>query len=239
MNRNNYKGSGFCSRSFFYLTKINCGVSEAGEEIFSMKIHVKICGITRPEDARFAETLGASAVGFVFFRESQRYISPEKAGDISAQLGPFISRVGVFVNEDVDNLNKIVSTAHLTAVQLHGSEDIGYIEQLKGVSVIKAFRVGPDFNASDLGKYQNVNAFLLDTYDKKHYGGTGKSFDWVKAVQCKVYGRVIIAGGLNETNVNEALKCVQPWGIDISSGIEVQPGIKDREKMKELFRILK
>ena len=199
-----------------------------------MKIRVKICGITRPEDALLAEKLGASAVGFIFFGKSPRYINPQKAGEISGRLGPFIARVGVFVDEDAETVRKIVETARLTAVQLHGSEDQEYIGILKGINVIKAFRVGKDFNCEELCRY-DVNTFLLDTYSANSYGGTGKTFDWNIANECRKYGRIILAGGLNISNVIDAVNAAKPWGIDISSGIESSPGVKDPEKMKEIF----
>ncbi|MFC1692930.1 phosphoribosylanthranilate isomerase [Candidatus Latescibacterota bacterium] len=203
-----------------------------------MKLNVKICGFTHEEDALLAEDLGASAIGFVFFQKSPRYITPEDAGKISDKLGPFIARVGVFVDEKPDTVKKTVKTARLTAVQLHGTENTEYIDLLEGIPVIKAFRVGNDFEPRDLERYKNVNTFLLDTYVKNHYGGTGITFDWSKANKCNKYGRIIIAGGLNESNATQAVECVHPWGIDVSSGVEKSPGLKDPEKMKALFRSL-
>ena len=204
-----------------------------------MKVHIKICGINRISDALFAEKLGASAAGFVFYQKSPRYIPPEKAGDISKKLGPFIARVGVFVDEDPSAVMKIVHTAHLTAVQLHGSENMDYIKELKGIRIIKTFRVARDFNCEKVNGYE-VNAFLLDTCDKDGcYGGTGKTFDWNKAVECSKYGKIILAGGLNPSNVEEAVKIVKPWAVDVSSGVEISPGIKDVDKMKDFFTAVK
>lgn len=202
-----------------------------------MMIRVKICGITRLDDALLAEELGASAVGFVFYKKSPRYVYPEKAGEISKKLGPFTARVGVFVDEVPDAVRMIVETAHLTAVQLHGFENQDYIDLLKGLTVIKALPVGHDINPNVLSRYR-VSTFLLDTYSANMYGGTGQTFDWSIASECKKYGRIIIAGGLNESNVIEAIKIAQPFGIDISSGIESGPGIKDHYKMRTLFKTL-
>ena len=199
-----------------------------------MSIHIKICGITNPEDALLAEKLGASAVGFVFHPPSPRSIEPESAGLISDVLGPFISRVGVFVDEDPGKVMKTVKTAHLTAVQLHGSESPEYIQEIKGVSCIKAFRVGKDFNPEILGHY-DVTAFLLDTFDSSGYGGTGKTFNWELAVSCGRFGRIILAGGLTTDNIRDAIRTVRPWGIDVSSGVECRPGKKDPDKMKSFF----
>ena len=207
-----------------------------------MNIHVKICGINRLSDALLAEKIGASAVGFVFYPESRRYVDPEKAGKISEKLGPFIARVGVFVDETPALVIKTVQTAQLTTVQLHGSEDPEYVRELsKEIQVIKAFRVGKDFDINNLSKYkENVKAFLLDTYAENGcYGGTGKTFDWKKAAVCERFGKIILAGGLNASNVQQAIKIAKPWAVDVSSGIEREPGIKDPEKMRIFFSKLK
>lgn len=206
-----------------------------------MKERVKICGITRLEDALEAERLGASAVGFVFFRNSKRYITPDHAGEISTRLGPFIARVGVFVDEDIARVDDIAVRARLTAVQLHGSEDPGYAERLRnrGLRIIKAFRVGPDFTPDLLMAY-TIDAFLLDSGDSEGtYGGTGKSFDWHRAAGCEQYGKIILAGGLTAGNVREAVAAVKPWAVDVSSGVEVSPGIKDAQKMRSFFTALR
>ena len=215
-----------------------------------MKVHIKICGITRLGDALLAEKLGAASVGFVFYHKSPRYIVPEKVGDISEKLGPFIGRLGVFVDEEPSKVIEIFSAAHLTAVQLHGSESPAYIHELKllrsaaespeaqGIRVIKAFRIGQDFDCGEMAGY-DVNAFLLDTFEKGScYGGTGKTFDWNKALECKKYGRIILAGGLNPSNVLDAVTTVKPWAVDVSSGVEKNPGIKDPDKMIAFFDAL-
>jgi len=200
-------------------------------------MNVKICGITRLEDALLAEEMGASAIGYVFYEKSPRFIPPGKAADISRELGPFIAKVGVFVDEEPERVMKAVETAGLTAVQLHGSEDAEYIGRLGRIPVIKAFRVSPDFDTRRLGEY-DVGAYLLDAYVEKSYGGTGRTFDWRKARECRGYGRIIIAGGLDETNVDEAVTVAEPWGLDVSSGVEKCPGIKDAVKMRKLFDAL-
>ncbi len=195
-------------------------------------IPVKICGITRREDALFAESFGAYAIGYVFYPKSKRYISPDDAGSISYALGPFIGKVGVFVDEDPDMVIDVVHQAGLTAVQLHGAETQEYIDALGGIPVIKAFRVDEDFDSDILVKYTTPQSFLLDTAGAgSDYGGTGKTFDWSKAEPCRKYGRIILAGGLNQENVSQAIETVRPWAIDVSSGVEISPGVKDREKM--------
>lgn len=203
-----------------------------------MDVTIKICGITRAEDALYAEELGASAVGFIFYPPSPRSISPADAGVISNALGPFIARVGVFVDENPDSVNEAVKTAGLTAVQLHGEESPEYIRKIRGAKIIKAFRIGADFDPEELGRY-TVNAYLLDTYDKSGHGGTGKIFDWERAVPCMRYGKIILAGGLDADNITSAVRAVTPWGVDISSGVERKPGEKDHEKMKRFFDAIK
>jgi len=203
-----------------------------------MSIHIKICGITYPDDALLSEKLGASAVGFVFYPPSPRSVEPETAGIISGALGPFIARVGVFVDEDPGKVMETVKTAHLTAVQLHGSESPEYVKSIKGVHCIKAFRVGKNFDPEVLRRYDGVT-FLLDTYDESGYGGTGKTFDWDCALACKRYGRIILAGGLNKDTIGNAIQTVKPWGIDVSSGVEDRPGKKDPEKLHAFFDSIK
>lgn len=199
-----------------------------------MPFPVKICGITRLEDALLVQRFGAFAVGFVFHRRSPRFIQPERAGEISRLLGPSIARVGVFVDEDYASVLDTVRTAGLTAVQLHGGEDAGYIRALRGIQVIKAFRVGADFDPGLLGEFP-ADYFLLDTYVEGSHGGTGKTFDWALAAPCAAYGRIILAGGLRPGNVGEAIRKARPWGVDVSSGVERGPGIKDENTMSALF----
>ena len=203
-----------------------------------MNVLVKICGITRADDALYAEELGASAVGFIFYPPSPRSITPADAGALSKALGPFIARVGVFVDETQEMVNDTIVSAGLTTVQLHGSESPEYIREIRGAKVIKAFRVGADFDPEELGRY-SVNAFLLDTFDKSGYGGTGKTFDWGRAVPCMRYGKVILAGGLDAENISSAVSEVSPWGVDVSSGVEREPGVKDHGKMKQFFDAIK
>ncbi len=202
-----------------------------------MSFPVKICGITRIEDALHAERLGAFAVGFIFFRKSPRYIDPEAAGRVSRALGPRIARIGVFVDEEPDEVRRIASVVALTSVQLHGDEPPEYLRKLSGTEVIKAFRVGRDFEPGHLSRYP-AGWFLLDTFVPGVGGGTGKTFDWSLARPCREYGRVILAGGLHAGNLREAVQIAAPWGVDVSSGVEVSPGVKDHEKMDALFQAL-
>ena len=200
-------------------------------------ISVKICGITRAEDALMAESLGADAVGFVFYPKSRRYISPSDTGKITAQLGPFIARVGVFVDEEPSAVLETARIAGLTAVQLHGSETQSEIDALRGIPVIKAFRVGEDFDPGLLGAFNSSSAYLLDTAGTGGcYGGTGRTFDWSVIEPCKQYGRIILAGGLNPENAGDAVRTAGPWALDVSSGVEISPGVKNHEKMAAFMR---
>jgi phosphoribosylanthranilate isomerase len=199
-------------------------------------IRVKICGITNYDDAAMAASLGADALGFIFASVSPRNIKPAVAKQIITRLPPFIKTVGVFVNEDIDKIKDIAGYCGLDAVQLHGDETPEICEALMP-RAIKAIRVKDDFNASHLLLYRGkVRAFLLDTYSEKVAGGTGKRFNWDRAVDINSLGiPIILAGGLTTSNIVEAINKVKPYGVDINSGIEKSPGIKDHTLMKELF----
>ena len=200
-----------------------------------MQVRTKICGITNLEDARAAIELGADALGFNFYRKSPRYIEPERARSLIEALPPLVSTVGVFV--DVRSPGQVVEIARaagLGTVQLHGSESPDYARQIRPLPVFKAFGVGPRLELDRISAYP-VQAFLLDTAGGALPGGTGKAFDWDLALAAKRFGRVILAGGLNPDNVYEAICRVQPYGIDVCSGIEREPGRKDYRKMTALF----
>lgn len=199
---------------------------------------VKVCGITRCIDALFAEELGASAVGFVFYKKSPRFIDIASVAKISLKLGPFIGRVGVFVNEAPEVILRTVRDACLTAVQLSGTEDPDILEYLGGIPVVKALHVNSDFEPNIIDRYK-ASAYLLDTGMKDSYGGTGVPFDWDLVKPCRDHGRIILAGGLNPNNIGDAISNVQPWGVDVSSGLESSPGVKDHTLMKKFFQIVK
>jgi phosphoribosylanthranilate isomerase len=196
-------------------------------------MRIKICGITNAEDALIASDLGAHALGFVFAKGSPRTIMPEAAGNIICKLPPFIVPVGVFVDSPVEEILSIIEYTGVQCVQLHGNESP--FECMKiNIPIIKAFRVNEHFKAVTLASFK-VSAYLLDTYVEGAAGGTGKTFDWNMAVEAKAYGRIILAGGLNPGNIRDAIRIVQPYGIDISSGVESEPGKKDRRKLQQLF----
>ena len=200
-------------------------------------IHVKICGITSFNDAIMAANYGASALGFIFYEKSPRYINPEILKTWISNVPSSVKKVGVFVNKDVDKVNKIAEELNLGMVQLHGDESPEYCNQMIK-PVIKAFRVNNKFDSIMLNNYQ-VATFLFDTYNKENHGGTGESFNWQSILQLNTEIPVILSGGLNADNILEGIEVVKPSAVDVNSGVEAAPGKKDEEKIKNLFIILK
>jgi phosphoribosylanthranilate isomerase len=196
-------------------------------------IKVKICGITNKEDALYAAECGADALGFIFYEKSPRYIEPDNAKTIIAALPPFVTTVGVFVNKDFNDIRDITLLTGVTVVQLHGDESPSYCNLVEG-KLIKAIRVKNDSSIEGLKKY-DVDTFLLDSFDKNSFGGSGLTFDWKLAEKAKQYGKIILAGGLTPDNVEEAVKKVAPYGVDVNSGVEKKPGIKNKNKVKEFI----
>ncbi len=196
-----------------------------------MRVRVKICGITRREDALRAVELGVDALGFVFWPKSPRAITPDQAAEITAALPPFVTRVGVFVDPPLDQIQKIVETVGLDAVQLHGSESPEFCAAVRWARVIKAFRIRDRASLETLPHYR-TSAWLLDAFHEAAPGGTGRRFDWTLAQEAVALGRpVILAGGLTPENISEAILQVRPYGVDVSSGVEEAPGRKDPERM--------
>ncbi len=192
-------------------------------------VKVKICGITNLEDALAAVDYGADALGFVFYKGSPRYISPEAAKDIIRQLPPLITTVGVFVDEPVDHIEDMLKGIPLDIAQLHGHEPPEAC--ILSRRVIKAIRVKELSDLEPLKRYR-VSAFLLDTYTPESLGGTGQIFNWDIAVAAKQFGKVILAGGLNPDNIERAIRWVRPYAVDVSSGIEEEKGKKDLKRMR-------
>ncbi len=200
-------------------------------------IPVKICGITREEDACLATRLGAAALGFIFYPLSPRYIAPGRAKAIADMVGRHIRKVGVFVNSPPEKINAIVDQVGLDLVQLSGDEPP---EVCQGVTVpvIKTFHVGADFDLAAAQSY-NVHALLLDTRQAGSYGGTGKAFEW-SLVNRDAFARpLILSGGLTPENILEGIEAIRPHAVDVNSGVEASPGVKDRARMERLFAILK
>ena len=198
------------------------------------RVRVKICGVRTLEEAEAAVKAGADALGFNFWPESPRFITPEEARRIVAAIPALINCIGVFVNEDAGRVREIASFVGLNAVQLHGEETPRYCLELAPIKTIKAFRVGDEFNPKTVHAYP-VGAILLDAKVEGHYGGTGKRFSWEIAIQAKRFAHVILAGGLNVDNVAEAITFVRPFAIDVCSGVESAPGRKDLNKLKDFM----
>ena len=196
-------------------------------------LFVKICGITNLEDAQFAVRCKADALGFIFYKPSDRYIAPAKARDIVDNVPDFVSKVGVFVDAEPAYIHEVMKTVNLSAVQLYGNEGaddlVGY-----ETSVIKVFRVKPDFDVQVMRSYV-VDAFLLDTHSEAKMGGTGRTFDWNIAVRAREFGKIILSGGLTPDNIEAAVRLVQPYGVDVSSGVERETGKKDPWKVREFI----
>jgi phosphoribosylanthranilate isomerase len=199
-------------------------------------MRVKICGITRAEDALLAAELGAWAVGFVFWPASPRCITPAKAREIARQVAPLVTPIGVFVDQSLDEIESIAAAVGLGAVQLHGTESIQLARSLSR-PVIKGLglRVGCERDAIEWGSRVTV---LLDAHDPLKRGGTGRAGDWTLAARIAAELPVILAGGLRPDNVREAVARVRPAAIDVSSGVEAAPGIKDSTRMRALFAAL-
>jgi phosphoribosylanthranilate isomerase len=197
-------------------------------------VFVKVCGITRVEDALTAVELGADAVGFVFWPRSPRFIDPFRARAIVAALPPLVGIVGVFVNQPTDYVNGVAALARLTAVQLHGDEDAAYAAGMTR-PVIKAVSGA----AAGEAPWPERVTLLVDAHDLEKRGGTGEVADWSRAARAARSRRVLLAGGLNAANIKDAVARVQPFGVDVSSGVESSAGIKDRERMTAFFEALR
>ena len=200
-------------------------------------IPVKICGITNATDAQLAVKLGASAIGMIFYPQSPRYVSDDQAGLISNSVGNNIAKVGVFVNESIDNIHNSTEKYQLDMIQLHGDEPPEFCSQVQ-LPVIKAIRVGDRIPGINFQEYE-VDAFLLDTYKKGIKGGTGETFHWDMAQNLNISIPVILSGGLNPENILMGIETVYPSAVDVNSGVETKPSEKDEKKMSQLFKVLK
>ncbi len=199
-----------------------------------MSVRIKICGITRLEDALVAAELGADALGFVFHKPSPRYIEPEKAAGIIGKISRLVTTVGVFVDLPTGQLREIVATAGLDRAQLSGAESPEYCRTL-GVNWIKGFRLATEEDLGQISAYGTDADILLDSYVKGVPGGTGKKFNWEWAAAARSHGRVILAGGLGPDNVAMAIRAAAPYAVDVSSGVEREPGIKDHQKIRKFM----
>jgi len=213
-------------------------------------IQVKVCGITRWQDALAVQDTGAHAVGFVFYPKSPRWVTKERALSISRMLSPFTAKVGVFVDTPLEEVLDTLKSCKLTTAQLHGKESPRFCEAIleKGFGVIKAVHVEGGEQATNHAKnigqlkrfcqryLPSVSAFLVDTKHPTLKGGTGTVCDWTAVASIAREYPVILAGGLNSLNVEEAIKRVRPLGVDVSSGVEAEPGIKDATEVKRFVK---
>jgi phosphoribosylanthranilate isomerase len=205
------------------------------------EIKIKICGIKNKDVALLIAELGAWAAGFIFVEKTPRYISPEKAADIIKALPDSIEKVGVFANMPFSKVEEIAKITGITKIQLHGTESPEFCENLKkntGLEIIKAFRVKNEESIINLRSYKNkVDFILLDSYSETKLGGTGKVFNWKLALMAKTKGiPIILSGGLTPDNIIQAYNTVEPFALDISSGVESEKGVKSHDKIEQLFK---
>lgn len=200
-----------------------------------MPTRIKICGITRSEDAVVAAAAGADAIGFVFYRDSPRYIEPRRANEIAAGIPPFVSTVGLFVDAAPAAIEACMRELRIDYLQFHGNESASFCSQF-GVPFLKAIRVRP---GQDLLQYaanfSSARALLLDAFVDGVPGGTGQGFDWT-LIPRNLPLPIVLSGGLSPDNIREAVRSVNPWAVDVSSGVEVAKGIKDADKITRFIR---
>lgn len=200
----------------------------------TVRPRVKICGITRQSDAALAVSLGADAIGFVFWAGSPRAISPAVASEIQATLPPLVTRVGVFVNMPPEEVRCIVRLAQIDVVQLHGDEEPRDYEEA-GRRILKVASLRTPADADAVVDWPAHVTPLVDAVDASRRGGTGRVADWTLAVRVAAARPILLAGGLTAANIQTALAVVRPWGVDVSSGVEDAPGIKSPIRLREFF----
>jgi phosphoribosylanthranilate isomerase len=204
----------------------------------SMSVKVKICGITNAPDALAAVEAGADALGFMFYEPSPRHVSIGEAARIIRELPPFVMKVGVFVDAEEDLVMRAIGDCGLNMLQFHGRETPEYCTQF-GLMSMKAFRIRDAASLKPLPDYP-TDAWLLDAFVADKLGGTGEKFNWDLALEAKKLGRpIFLAGGLTAGNVAGAVEKVQPYGVDVSSGVEAEPGKKDHEKVRAFIQAAK
>ncbi|MBK7980945.1 MAG: phosphoribosylanthranilate isomerase [Ignavibacteriae bacterium] len=194
---------------------------------------IKICGITNYEDAKLACDLGADAIGFIFYKKSKRSVDAEEVKNIISKLPAFILKVGVFVNERIDIVNQIMQDCKLNIAQLHGDENVEYLNEIN-FPVVKALRISNNYDYNILKQYLNFN-ILLDTFNNNEFGGTGTNFKW-DTIPSDIKSKIILAGGIKEENLEEIFSNILPYAIDVSSSLEEYPGKKNKSKMLSFFK---
>ena len=212
------------------------------------RTRIKICGLTRKEDVETVVRAGADALGFVFYPRSPRFVTPEKAAELSTQVPAFVSTVGLFVNADCCDVENAARLAHLSLLQFHGDESPQACHEAAlaaGLPFIRVFRVRPDTTPDDLLQYERIyrnaspffKGLLLDTWTDA-YGGAGRVFDW-SLVSKEIGPRVVLSGGVNAQNVAGAIARLRPFAVDVSSGVEAARGIKDAVKVHAFIRAVR
>lgn len=200
------------------------------------RTRIKVCGITRPEDAQFAVAAGVDALGFIFAEKSKRRIDPDQARRIIRELPPFVEAVGVFVDSEAERVRELVAHCGLTVVQLHGRESVDFCRAME-VRVLKAFAIRPATSDREFAPYgEAVAGFLFDTWHEQLAGGTGEAFDWSLLTQFAIPRPLVLAGGLGPGNVGAAVRQVRPFAVDVNSGVEVAPGVKDHGLIAAVVR---
>ena len=206
-------------------------------------VRIKICGITNAEDALAAAETGADAIGLVFAGGSPRLVTPARARRITSALPPYVSAVGVFANARASTVIRIAGEVGLSEVQLHGDESPAFVEKLGGLRVTKALRVRDRSFVAAMQAFgaAGVGAILLDAFSRAARGGTGKRFDWDLVVEARKAGALagapplVLAGGLTALNVKAGIRRIRPWGVDVSGGVETNPGVKSAEKIAQFI----
>lgn len=197
-------------------------------------VRVKICGLTNVEDASIAVSAGADAVGLVFYGPSPRFVDIQRAAEIARSVGPFVTTVGLFVDAQPAEVNAVLDQVPLQLLQFHGSESAVYCEQFSR-PYIKALRMRPDIDLNaEMEAYPSAQGILLDAYRKGVPGGTGETFDWQR-VPKNAKHKIILAGGLSDANVASAVLATSPYAVDVSGGVESQPGKKDNVKVNDFI----
>ena len=197
---------------------------------------IKICGLRRDEDVAAAVEAGADALGFNFWTGTKRYIDPAEAALIIRDVPKHVLTVGVFVDASPADMLKVAEATGIRGIQLHGEEPPEALEALRGYRTIKAIKVAERLDPGQFQAYRKADIILLDRAVSGLVGGTGQKFDWALAAEAKKYATILLAGGLNPGNVAEAIRQAQPWGVDVASGVETAPGVKDGAMIREFIR---
>ncbi len=202
-----------------------------------MRTRVKICGITRCADAQLAVDAGADAIGLVFYEKSPRFVSNMQAAEISQMIPPFVNRVALFKDAEKQVVDAVLQAVEIDLVQFHGSETADFCEQFNHPYIkalgMKGTEHDADFLLANVEKYRSAKALLLDGHAPGEAGGSGESFDWASIAA--VGKTIVLAGGLTAANVKQAIELVHPFAVDVSSGVESAPGIKDKDKIADFM----